>query len=48
MTKEEVTADVLVALVDAIAFDILSGSNSGVEDVYKNYVRQIAVDEGSY
>lgn len=48
MTKEEVAADVLLELVNSLANDMLTGYNSGVEDLYKVYVQGLSIDEGSY
>jgi hypothetical protein len=46
--NSEVVADVLVCLVGAIADDMLTGQNSGVEEIYTAYVKQLAIEEGSY
>jgi hypothetical protein len=44
----EVVADVLACLMSAIADDMLEDRNSGVEDIYTAYVKQLSVEEGSY
>jgi hypothetical protein len=48
MTDAEISADVIKKLIMAMAEDMLNHSNSGTEDIYTNYVRQLIVDEGSY
>jgi hypothetical protein len=47
-TREELIADVLTGLVRALADDMLLNRNSGLEDIYTDYVAQIPIDEGSY
>lgn len=44
----EVVADVLAGLVRAMGDEMLAGQNSGVEDIYTAYVKQLSVEEGSY
>jgi len=48
MTEAEIMADVLTALVNSIAQDMLTGRNSGVEKLYRVYVKSMTIDEGSY
>lgn len=47
-TREEIIADFLSGLVRAMGDEMLKGINSGVEDIYTAYVKQLSVEEGSY
>lgn len=48
MTSSEAIASVLAKLVAQIADDMLTDINSGVEDIYYVYVRDLDIEEGSY
>lgn len=48
MTEAEIAAIVLQGIVDALADDSLLGVNTGVEDLYRSYVKSLTVEEGSY
>jgi hypothetical protein len=40
-TQEEIIADFLAGLVRAMADDMLEGKNSGIENIYTDYVSDI-------
>ena len=47
-TQEEIVADFLAGLVRAMADEMLEGKNSGIENIYTDYVATIPLEDGSY